>query len=91
MQGQKQAWRVTGLWAKSLPSGEQVLSAKVPLAVIRDALAQAEAAGLHEVQVEVWQARDAGDRKPTHNLRFAEPFKPQQQAPRPSVEESYPF
>lgn len=97
----KQAWRLTGLWTKQLPSGGTLLSAKVPVAVLRDALQAAQDAGLHEVDVEVWEARDGGDRKPTHSLRIAEPFKPQQQAgptwsnqrqdSPPAVEESYPF
>ena len=98
----KQAWRVTGLWSKTLPSGGTVLSAKVPVAALLDVLQQIRAAGLHEVEVEVWESRYAEDRKPTHNLRVCEPFKPkpaqagptwssQQQDSPPSVEESFPF
>ena len=72
----KQTWRVTGLWAKDLPSGSRVLSAKVPVQALIDVLQQVADAGLHQVEVEVWEAREGGDRKPTHNLRLAEPFQP---------------
>ena len=99
----KQTWRVTGLWAKDLPSGSRVLSAKVPVQALIDVLQQVADAGLHQVEVEVWEAREAGDRKPTHNLRLAEPFQPtgqrqaaptwasQQDSPPAAGGEAYPF
>jgi hypothetical protein len=94
MTSKKQAWRITGLWSKQLPSGGTVLSAKVPLAAILDAVENARAAGLHEVDVEVWEAWEQSDRKPTHTLRIAEPFQKAGNAPAASAQaqpESYPF
>ncbi|NCX93060.1 MAG: hypothetical protein EBX40_00070 [Gammaproteobacteria bacterium] len=103
MAGDKQAWRLTGLWSKTLPSGGKVLSAKVPVQMLLDTLQQVRDAGLHEVEVEVWESRYAEDRKPTHNLRLAEPFKPQGQQPAkptwgshqqdspPSMDDAFPF
>jgi len=81
MASDKQSWRLTGLWSKSLPSGGKMLSAKVPLQVLLDVLQEVKASGLHEVEVEVWESRYAEERKPTHNLRLVEPFKPRQSGP----------
>jgi hypothetical protein len=103
MANDKLAFRVTGLWAKKLPSGGTVLSAKVPVSVLTDVLQQVLAAGLRDVEVEVWESRYIEERKPTHNLRLVEPFKPQgqqasmpswgsqQQDSPPAVDESFPF
>lgn len=100
---EKQTWRLTGLWAKDLPSGSRVLSAKVQVQALIDTLQQVADAGLHQVEVEVWEAREAGDRKPTHNLRLTEPFQPtgqrqagptwagQQDSPPVAAGEPYPF
>jgi len=55
-----------------------VLSAKVPVAVLLDVLQQVQAAGLHEVELEVWESRYAEGNKPTHNLRLAEVFRGRQ-------------
>lgn len=98
----KQTWRLTGLWAKDLPSGSRVLSAKVQVQQLIETLQQVADAGLHQVEVEVWEARDAGERKPTHNLRLTEPFKPigqqggptwsqRQDSPPAAAGEAYPF
>lgn len=75
MTDKKRAWRITGLWSKSLPNGGTLLKAKVPLAALTEAVQGALAAGLSSVEVEVWEAREQGEGKPTHSLRVVEPFQ----------------
>ena len=88
----KQSWRMTGLWAKKLPSGGTLLSSKVPVTVLQDAIDGAKAAGLSHVVVEVWETDNHGADKPSHSLRIAEPFQPQNSQPASrDAGEAFPF
>lgn len=88
----KQAWRISGLWSKDLPNGGTLLRAKIPLAAVADAVAAAQAAGMQDVELEVWEQKDAGPGRPTHSLRMTEPYQAKQSGQqRQAGTEAYPF
>jgi hypothetical protein len=85
----KQAWRVTGLWARELADGRTILKSKLQLKALIDVIEQVKASGLQNVELEIWPSDRQGEGQPTHSMRITESYKADQA--KQDDRSSYPF